>query len=121
MAEAAAAISRHMQSTSLTAARFGCEGFSFMKPLSFYCSIPLLLALGFFLPVCADTDSFSSPATQLLNSTEPPFPLFAAPRWWDETVAWIRSIGWDRGRLVQLWLFFMLVGLYIIVRIKPRG
>ncbi|HMO34796.1 MAG TPA: hypothetical protein PKA06_02015 [Gemmatales bacterium] len=47
--------------------------------------------------------------------------LFAAPRWWDDTVAWIRSIGWDRSRLVQLWLLFMLVGLYIMLRIKPRG
>jgi hypothetical protein len=46
---------------------------------------------------------------------------FAAPRWWEETVAWIRSIGWDRGRLVQLWLFFMLVGLFVMLRIKPRG
>jgi hypothetical protein len=47
--------------------------------------------------------------------------LFAAPRWWDDTLAWIRSIGWDRSRLVQLWLFFMLVGLYVMLRIKPRG
>ncbi len=46
---------------------------------------------------------------------------FAAPRWWDDTVAWIRSIGWDRGRLVQLWLLFMLLGLYVMLRIKPRG
>jgi hypothetical protein len=45
----------------------------------------------------------------------------AAWRWWEETVAWIRSIGWDRGRLVQLWLFFALIGLYIILRIKPRA
>jgi hypothetical protein len=46
---------------------------------------------------------------------------FAAPRWWEETVAWVRSIGWDRGRLVQLWLFFMLLGLFVMLRIKPRG
>ncbi len=46
---------------------------------------------------------------------------FAAPRWWEDTVAWIRSIGWDRGRLVQLWLFFMLLGLFVMLRIKPRG
>lgn len=46
---------------------------------------------------------------------------FAAPRWWEETVAWVRSIGWDRGRLVQLWLLFMLIGLFVMLRIKPRG
>lgn len=45
----------------------------------------------------------------------------ASPRWWDETVQWVRNLGWDRGRLVQLWLFFMLIGLYIILRIKPRA
>lgn len=46
---------------------------------------------------------------------------FAAPRWWEDTVAWVRSIGWDRGRLVQLWLLFMLIGLFVMLRIKPRG
>jgi hypothetical protein len=47
--------------------------------------------------------------------------LFAAPRWWEDMVQWIRGLGWDRGRLVQMWLFFMLIGLWIIVRIKPRA
>jgi hypothetical protein len=46
---------------------------------------------------------------------------FAAPRWWEDTVAWVRSIGWDRGRLVQLWLLFMLIGLFVMLRIKPRA
>lgn len=50
------------------------------------------------------------------------FTSFAAmPRWWDDMVQWIRSLGWDRSRLVQMWLFFMLIGLYIILRIKPRA
>lgn len=42
-------------------------------------------------------------------------------RWWDDVVAWVRSISWDRGRLVQLWLLFVLAGLYIILRIKPKA
>ena len=47
--------------------------------------------------------------------------LFAEWRWWEETLQWVRSFGWDRGRLVQLWLLFVLIGLYIILRIKPRA
>jgi hypothetical protein len=44
-----------------------------------------------------------------------------ALRWWDDVVAWVRSISWDRGRMVQLWLVFVLAGLYIILRIKPKA
>jgi hypothetical protein len=92
-----------------------------MKRIAYLCCLPLLLGCGWFFPACADSFSVTTPVTEFVVSPEPLVPLFAAPRWWDETVSWIRSIGWDRGRLVQLWLFFMLVGLYIIVRIKPRG
>jgi len=42
-------------------------------------------------------------------------------RWWDDVVAWVRSISWDRSRMVQLWLLFVLAGLYIIMRIKPKA
>jgi hypothetical protein len=58
-----------------------------------------------------------SPTSLPLFSTEP----VAAWRWWEETVTWVKSLGWDRGRLVQLWLLFVLIGLYIILRIKPRA
>lgn len=93
-----------------------------MNLIAYRCCFSLLLTLGCIFPVFADSSSSTlSPADECVFCQEPPFPLFAAPRWWEETVSWIRSIGWDRGRLVQLWLFFMLVGLYIIVRIKPRG
>ena len=44
-----------------------------------------------------------------------------ALRWWDDVMAWLRSISWDRGRMVQLWLLFVLAGLYIILRIKPKA
>jgi hypothetical protein len=47
-------------------------------------------------------------------------PMFAL-RWWDDVVAWVRSISWDRSRMVQLWLVFVLAGLYIILRIKPKA
>jgi hypothetical protein len=60
-------------------------------------------------------------ATPSVNIPLPPGLFAAAPRWWDETMQWIRSLGWDRGRLVQLWLLFVLIGLYIILRIKPRA
>jgi hypothetical protein len=46
--------------------------------------------------------------------------LFAL-RWWDDVVAWFRSMSWDRGRMVQMWLVFVLVGLYIILRTKPKA
>lgn len=62
--------------------------------------------------------------TLVTPSTSPSYTLqyfAAAPRWWDETVQWVRNLGWDRGRLVQLWLLFMLLGLYVILRIKPRA
>ena len=55
------------------------------------------------------------------HSTSNYEPLWAAPRWWEDMKTWIRGLGWDRGRLVQIWLFFMLIGLWIIVRIKPRA
>lgn len=42
-------------------------------------------------------------------------------RWWDDMVAWVRSISWDRSRMVQLWLLIVLAGLYIIIRIKPKA
>jgi hypothetical protein len=45
----------------------------------------------------------------------------AAWRWLDDALTWLRNIGMDRGRLVQVWLLFMLIGLYIIMRIKPRA
>ena len=58
----------------------------------------------------------STPSLPLV-SNEP----IAAWRWWEETVTWVKSLGWDRGRLVQLWFLFVLIGLYIILRIKPRA
>jgi hypothetical protein len=45
----------------------------------------------------------------------------AAWRWWEDALNWLKSIGMDRGRLVQLWLLFVLIGLYIVMRIKPRA
>lgn len=66
---------------------------------------------------CLQNTSISSPDTAASSD----LPLFAAPRWWEDTMTWIRNLGWDRGRLVQLWLFFMLIGLYVILRIKPRA
>lgn len=69
-----------------------------------------------------DTVLCSTPLANYHASVALESGIFAAtPRWWDETVQWVRNLGWDRGRLVQIWLFFMLVGLYIILRIKPRG
>ncbi|HQR41248.1 MAG TPA: hypothetical protein PLX97_01160 [Gemmatales bacterium] len=78
----------------------------------------VLLLLGLSLALFAGAFVPATPAASLPLSSD----LFAAaPRWWDETVQWIRSLGWDRGRLVQLWLLFVLIGLYIILRIKPRA
>jgi hypothetical protein len=42
-------------------------------------------------------------------------------RWVEDALTWLKSIGMDRGRLVQLWLLFVLIGLFIIMRIKPRA
>lgn len=47
--------------------------------------------------------------------------LLGAWRWLDDALTWLRNVGMDRGRLVQVWLLFMLIGLYIIMRIKPRA
>jgi len=94
-----------------------------MKP---FCSIS-----GFLLPcllaLCWTGIAQASPqavqqVTLTAASTVQDCDCFAAtPRWWEETVQWVKSIGWDRGRLVQMWLFFMLIGLYVILRIKPRA
>ena len=48
-------------------------------------------------------------------------PLFAMWRWVEESLNWLKSFGMDRSRLVQLWLLFMIIGLYIIMRIKPKA
>jgi hypothetical protein len=42
-------------------------------------------------------------------------------RWVEESLNWLKSVGMDRSRLVQIWLLFMLIGLIIIMRIKPRA
>lgn len=84
------------------------------RPIVFLAATLLLLASANSL--CAQSTFAQTPHVTCQFE-----PLFAAPRWWDDTIQWIRGIGWDRGRLVQIWLFFMLVGLYIILRIKPRG
>ncbi len=61
------------------------------------------------------------PGLSFASGTESLTPLFSAWRWWEETVTWVKSLGMDRHRLVQIWLLFVLIGLYIIVRIKPRA
>ncbi len=83
--------------------------------------LPCLLALCW-----ADTAQASPQAVQQVtlsaaSSVQDCASFAATPRWWEETVQWVKSIGWDRGRLVQMWLFFMLIGLYVILRIKPRA
>jgi len=47
--------------------------------------------------------------------------LFGAWRWVDDALNWLKGLGMDRSRLVQIWLLFMIIGLYIIMRIKPRA
>lgn len=81
----------------------------------------VLLILLLLLPGSAAPLHGQSPTPSLASMATRFEPLLAAPRWWDDTVQWLRGLGWDRGRLVQIWLFFMLVGLYIILRIKPRA
>jgi hypothetical protein len=94
-----------------------------MKP---YCSISGFL-LGCLLVIYCIGMAHASPqtvqqVTLTAVSAMPDSTSFAAmPRWWEDTVQWVKSIGWDRSRLVQMWLFFMLVGLYVILRIKPRA
>jgi hypothetical protein len=72
-----------------------------------------VLAAAFVL-CCAPAAFAHPPSTPGSNS------LFAW-RWWDDVVAWVRTISWDRGRMVQIWLVFVLAGLYIILRIKPKA
>ena len=86
-----------------------------------FAALALLCLLGCCASAQDSTLSFSDYSLNA-SSTSPEMALLAAaPRWWDDMVQWVRSLGWDRGRLVQMWLFFMLIGLYIILRIKPRA
>jgi len=90
------------------------------------CSISGLLLACLLAPGFASFAHASQQADQFMPmytaSTLQSTTSFAAmPRWWDDMVQWFRSIGWDRSRLVQMWLFFMLVGLFVILRIKPRS
>lgn len=94
-----------------------------MKP---FCSISGFLLACLLVLVCAGMTHESPQAVQQVTMTtvsamQDSASFAAMPRWWEDTVQWVRSIGWDRSRLVQMWLFFMLVGLYIILRIKPRA
>lgn len=95
-----------------------------MKHLNYFAGSPLLALL---LMLCSGSFTMASPqalhnSTSVITNSPPEAASFAAaPRWWDDTVQWVKSLGWDRSRLVQIWLFFMLIGLYIILRIKPRA
>ena len=101
-----------------------CEAIAFMNrtamKLAFLSSMVLLaIALE---NSCSHPPLIGYPFSLLALQASTDYAQWAAtPRWWDETVQWVRNLGWDRGRLVQLWLFFMLIGLYIILRIKPRA
>lgn len=83
--------------------------------------LALLLLLCSGGPTWASPHVFQGSTPSVTNSLPALSNFAAAPRWWDDAVQWVRSLGWDRGRLVQIWLFFMLIGLYIILRIKPRA
>ncbi|HQR07743.1 MAG TPA: hypothetical protein PLN21_13030 [Gemmatales bacterium] len=89
-----------------------------------YLSGPVLTLL---LMLCSGGTTLASPhlphglSPNITNSLPELTNIAAAPRWWEDVVQWVRSLGWDRSRLVQIWLFFMLIGLYVILRIKPRA
>ena len=80
-----------------------------------------LVALGWANMAQASPPPVQQVALAAISTIQDCISFAATPRWWEETVQWVKSIGWDRGRLVQMWLFFMLVGLYVILRIKPRA
>lgn len=59
----------------------------------------------------------SSKPTIIATSTT----VIAASKWWDDAMEWLRGISFNRARLVQIWLFFVIIALYIIMRIKMRN
>ncbi len=94
-----------------------------MKHLNLFAGMLLAMLLMLCTGGLAPASPHALPrSTAIVMQSLPEASCFAAaPRWWDDTVQWVKSLGWDRSRLVQIWLFFMLIGLYIILRIKPRA
>lgn len=91
--------------------------------MTHFTRLALLFALLCLFPVSAlgaSGNTISSCSSSIADFSNVPC-LAGMPRWWDEMMQWVRNLGWDRGRLVQLWLLFMCIGLYIILRIKPRA